>query len=114
MKQIKQFRYYGSNNEQNYPANAISYSILTTGNLFKSHGIITHLGIQGIPGTKFYLNDSVYAIEIGDTGIYELDLSGQGYIHTIRFDKTTLNVYDNNTDQDRLIIDIVYEGGSII
>ena len=112
MKQIKQFRYYSSTDKRNYPSNAISFSILTAGNLFNNHGIITHLGIQGIPGTKFYLNNSDYAIEIGYTGIYELDLTNQGYIHEIRFDKTSLSLYDLDENKERLIIDIVYEGGN--
>ena len=112
MKQIKQFRYYSSNDARNYPSDAISFSILVAGNLFNNHGIITHLGIQGMPGTKFYLNNSDYAIEIGATGIYELDLDNQGYIHEIRFDRASLNQYDDDDNTDRLIIDIVYEGGN--
>jgi hypothetical protein len=35
---------------------------------------IVQLGIQSVPGTKFYLNGSNNPIIIGNTGIYELDL----------------------------------------
>ena len=69
------------------------------------------MGIQGVPGTKFYLNGAPYPITIGFTGIYELDLNGQGYIHSIRFDKTTLEEYYTADINTRLLIDIVYEGG---
>lgn len=112
MKQIKQFRYYGQESKNNYPTLSNFYGTLTKGNLFASHGGITHLGIQGLPGTKFYLNNSTFPIEIGFTGIYELDLEGVGNIFAIKFDGTTLDKYDNPANSNaRLLIDIVFEGG---
>jgi hypothetical protein len=42
---------------KNYPEN-LSYGELRAGNIFKNLGIVTHLGIQAIPGTVFYLNNS--------------------------------------------------------
>jgi hypothetical protein len=48
MKQMKQFRYYGSTgaaSSQNYPSHSNYKGILTRGNLFASHGNISHLGI---------------------------------------------------------------------
>ena len=108
MKLIQQFRYYGKNDANNYPSKDLN-GILTAGTLFKNYSKISHLGIQGVPGTRFYLNYSIYPIEIGLTGIYELDLGESGLIHAIKFDSTTLNTYDDNNN--KLLIDIVYEGG---
>lgn len=114
MKQIKQFRYYGSKEaagQQNYPNISNYYGVLTKGNLFASHGGISHLGIQAIPGTKFYLNNSIFPIMIGSTGIYELETGGLGNIFAIRFDPTTLAWYDVDGTSNRILIDIVFEGG---
>lgn len=114
MKQIKQFRYYYSGSTKNYPANFQNYyNKLINGNIFEKTGIISHLGIQGVPGTKFYLNNSSFPIVIGSTGIYELDLGVVGQIHSIKFDANTLNAYYTSTSQTRLLIDIVYDGGQI-
>ena len=114
MKQIKQFRYYGSTGQalqQNYPVLANYYGTLTKGNLFASHGNISHLGIQATPGTKFYLNNSSFPIIIGSTGIYELETGGLGNIFAIKFDPSTLAWYDEEGSVERILIDIVFEGG---
>ena len=111
MKQIKQFRYYNSTSANNYPELQNYYGALVAGNIFAGHGDITHVGIQARPGTKFYLNNSSFPITIGATGIYELSLDGLGHIHAIKFDATILQSYDSPTNTDRILIDIVYEGG---
>ena len=97
---------------QNYPALSNYYGTLSSGNLFASHSGISHLGIQATPGTKFYLNNSAFPITIGFTGIYELELGGLGHIFSIRFDKTSLDEYDKADNEDRILIDIMYEGGA--
>lgn len=114
MKQIKQFRYYNAidKNNDNYPQYGNYYGKLVHGNIFEHLGPISHIGIQGVPGTKFYLNGASFPITIGFTGIYELDLDGQGYIYSIRFDKNTLETYYTEDSATRLLIDIVYEGGN--
>lgn len=106
MKQITQFRYYGENRVEN--TENTTKKLLTTGNIFNGYNI-SQLGIQARPGTKFWLNNSRYAIWVGDTGIYELDLQNSGYIYQIRFDSDSINVYDAVGNTDRLLIDIVYE-----
>ena len=111
MKHIKQFRYYGSKSSNNYPALSNYQGILSAGNLFASHGGISQLGIQALPGTKFYLNNSPHSITVGATGIYELDMHGLGHIYSIKFDPTTLASYDKENSTARILIDIVYEGG---
>lgn len=116
MKRIMQFRYYGKfQPKSNYPA--LSHQdytdLLVVGNIFKDYGPVSHLGIQGPSGLKFYLNNSYHPISIGETGIYELNLENIGRINSIRFDKDSLyGFYDSGNQVDRLIIDIVYEGGN--
>lgn len=110
MKQIKQFRYYGSMSNRNYPSD-MSYGDLRVGNIFKNLGVVTHLGIQAAPGTLFYLNNSQHPIRVGSTGIYELDLEGMGQISAIRFDQATLDLIEEGTNG--LLIDIVYEGAGV-
>ena len=112
MKQIKQFRYYGATSEHNYPTTFSNYyGTLIKGNIFEGHGTISHLGIQGVPGTKFYLNNSHFPITIGFTGIFELDLGGFDGIYAIRFDKNSIEEYGKDDNHCRLLIDIIYEGG---
>lgn len=114
MKQIKQFRYYHSSSGYNYPEMANYYGKLISGNIFAKLGAITHLGIQGAPGTKFYLNGASFPITIGFTGIYELEFNGGGKIHSIKFDKTSLDTLYTSATENRLLIDVIYEGGSEI
>lgn len=111
MKQIKQFRYYGSTSNSNYPTITNYKKTLIEGNIFASHGGITHLGIQALPGTKFTLNKSSLPIIIGFTGIYELEMNNCGHIFAINFDPTTLEWYEGADNSAHILIDIVYEGG---
>lgn len=107
MKHIKQFRYYSSTSSNNYPALSNYYGILSVGNLFASHGGISQLGIQALPGTKFYLNNSATPIIIGFTGIYELDLEGISEITSISFDRDSLSAI-SNINNAYLIVDAIY------
>ena len=105
-KQIMQFRYYTENGNKNYPK-AITKSRLVSGSIFQTYTPITQLGIQALPGTKFYLNDGTTPIIIGSTGIYELDLEGLSEITNLAFDGTSIeNINKNNNAY--LIVDIVY------
>jgi hypothetical protein len=47
---------------------------------------------------------------VGSTGIYELDLEGISYITSIKFDKASMNLINQNTNA-YLIVDILYEEG---
>ena len=121
-KQIMQFRYYGKDNSnKNYPENFYretenkSQKPLLNGKLFDNYKNISALGIQAKPGAKFYLNETGYPITIGDTGIFEIDLQDLGMITKIRFAESLIDYYDNqgqSEDADRLLIDIIYEGGN--
>lgn len=102
---IMQFRYYGEKVSNNQPSN-ISASNLASGHIFSGYLPITQLGIQTLPGTKFYLNNSIYPVVIGSTGIYELDLKGMTQITEIHFDKRSLNLINDNKNA-YLIVDII-------
>ena len=74
-------------------------------------GAITQLGIQTLPGTKFYLNNSNESIVVNNTGIFELDLEDQVQITALRFYYDSLRliseanlVKDNNT----ALLDIIH------
>lgn len=106
MKQVRQFRYYGENSTKNYPTN-LTYDELLMGNIFRTLGNVTHLGIQAIPGTIFYLNSGIHPITVGSTGIYELNLQGLTVLTSITFDPTSLTQYSDSTNG--LIIDVIYD-----
>lgn len=110
-KKVSQFRYYGPDNKDNQPSN-ISLSTLSNGQVFFKDGgesqSIVQLGIQTIPGVKFYLNEGIEPIFIGGTGIYELDLSGLTDITALSFDQDSINKI-LNTNGAYLIVDAIYE-----
>lgn len=111
MKQIYQYRYYGNDNDKNQPSD-IAESTLISGSIFTSKLPILQLGIQSLPGTKFYLNNSLEPIIIGSTGIYELDLQDEATISALRFDRDTVNKINTGKINDYcLLVDIVYEDG---
>ncbi len=112
MRKIMQFRFEGFNNDNNYPKFSDYNGMLTSDNIFNDYTLISQLGIQGPQGLKFYLNNSDYPITIGKTGIYELNLEGVGRINSIQFDANDIsNFFPNDNRVNRLLIDIVYEGG---
>lgn len=107
-KQVMQFRYYGTDNDKaskNYPS-SVTLDGLKNGTTFEGYFPIIQLGIQSLPGTHFYLNNSNTSVIIGSTGIYELDLEGYTEINDLRFDLQSLtNISDNPNAY--LIIDII-------
>lgn len=135
MKRIAQFRFQGGTlgpdgiwyyHESNYPAD-LDRDTLVFGNIFQKLGPVSHLGIQAPPGTRFFLNHSVFPIMVGDTGIYELNLEGIGRITSIQFQKDDLDdmynlrvdgdevIKDDNGNAlwdvaDKILVDVVYEG----
>ena len=106
-KKIKQFRYYNDNATNNYPS-GLSWIQLVSGSAFGTSMPIVQLGIQSMPGTKFYLNGAVNPIILGSTGIYELDLQGMTQINALSFDANSINFIKSNNNA-YLIVDIVYE-----
>lgn len=108
-KQIKQFRYYEQGSAKNYPSN-ISAANLASGSIFSKFMPVIQLGIQSLPGTKFYLNNSNDPVIIGNTGIYELNLNGLSEITAIEFERQSINAITANQNA-YLIVDILYEDG---
>ena len=107
MKKIRQFRYYNDSSEKNNPSGLVMKD-LVTGRAFDPYLPIVQLGIQALPGTKFYVNDTSGSIIVGYTGIYELDSSLVYSIRRLSFDAKSLNLIANS-DNGYLLVDIVYE-----
>ena len=108
-KTIKQYRYYNDGSTLNSPSGA-STSDFSTGKIFDSDLIfpVSQLGIQGLPGTKFYLNNnSAHPMILGVTGIYDLEISNGAEVTSILFDKESLEIIDN-TATAYLIVDVLY------
>ena len=109
-KHVMQFRYYADGDvSNNQPSTGISKASLQDGTIFSKYLPFTQLGIQTLPGTRFYLNDNVEGpIIIGSTGIYELELEGISKISNLKFDAKSLDLIDKNNGA-YLIIDVIYE-----
>lgn len=109
-KRIKQFRYYNqTQTEENSPPD-LKYQQLQSGSAFAGCLPILQLGIQALPGTKFYINNSVDPIIIGSTGIYELSLTGNTQISALSFSPTSIAEINDN-DNAYLLVDIIYDDG---
>ena len=116
MATAKQFRFYNQNSNKNYSPNGhpkVSYKTLVNGTLFdlRQDNPAFQIGIQALPGTKFYLNNgrsSNSKIIIGSTGIYELNTENINInIINLQFDGQSINDIDQN-DNACLIVDIIY------
>ena len=109
-RMVKQFRYYGPGHPDNSTDPVMpDHKNLLSGSLFASYMPIIQLGVQGLPGTELYLNNSRDSVVIGSTGIYELDLQGLAEITSLSFDNDTLNLIDEEQGQNFLLVDIIYE-----
>ena len=114
-KKFKQFRYYGDENLNNEPANFCTTTIALENfinpDTESSYFPIYKLGIQGLPGTKFYINDknrNDTGVLINNTGIFELDLKDNIVIDSLLIDPQSLENINNNKNSC-LLIDIIYE-----
>ena len=123
-KRIKQYRYYNEANDgvtKNQPSKVqdesgemqdTSYKHYVSGLVFGSYFPVLQLGIQALPGTKFYLNNAVDPIVIGLTGIWEVDLDGQTEITAIQIDNQSIQNIANNPNAYQ-IIDVIYDDGEV-
>ena len=115
-KAVKQFRYYNENHANNNPQSVSGFKDMTLKSFYVNGLVFTNpscypilqLGIQTLPGTKFYLNDNVEPIIVGFTGIYELDLDNQTEIVKLTFNEESMTTIENNSN-GYLIVDILYE-----
>lgn len=107
MRKAYQYRYTINDT---YPED-LSPAKLVTGGIFAEKTPIYQLGIQALPGTKFYLNESQDPIIIGATGIYELDLHEKSTISALHFDPDSIRTINEamSIGTGYLIVDIVYE-----
>jgi hypothetical protein len=107
-KKIMQFRYYAKGDEKNSP-HYITIAGLTTGQILRDFLPMSHLGIQTLPGTKFYLNGNTYPVIVGHSGLYELELNDKMRITSLSFDGQSIKAIEENPN-GYLIIDCIYEG----
>lgn len=108
-KHIMQFRYYSDEQSDNNQPKDLKAEDLEKGTVFSKYTPITQLGIQALPGTRFYLNGNIEGpVIIGSTGIYELELEGISKINSLKFDFKSLDLIAKNPNAF-LIIDVIYE-----
>lgn len=114
-RKVYQFRYYGDGDNKNQPIagrtgkETITGAKLRSGSIFKDCLPIKQLGIQTMPGVKFYLNNSIDPIIVGSTGIYELNVDNLTEITALNFDLTAINMINNNPSLSYIIVDILYD-----
>ena len=107
-KHVMQFRYYEDSHTNNQPVE-LNAGQLVNGTVFAKYLPFTQLGIQALPGTRFYLNDNIEGpVIVGSTGIYELELEGISKINSLKFDSKSLKLIADNPNAF-LIIDVIYE-----
>lgn len=126
-KKIKQFRFYRNNDPRNWPqkindedeTRLVEYNDYVDGNIFKDRKAIfdervdedktypiAQLGIQGLPGTKFFINGSIDPITIGVSGIYDLDIKNGIRITELQFWQRSMENINKSTT-GYLIVDIL-------
>lgn len=110
-RKVQQIRYYGdhkSDSDKNQPAN-LTGNRLRSGSIFNQYTPMKQIGIQTMPGVKFYLNNSIEPIIIGSTGIYELNVENLTEITALSFDTTSINMINETPSTSYIIVDILYE-----
>ena len=78
MKKVYQYRYYGENENKN--TEGMSLDSLASGAAFSSKMPILQLGVQSLPGTKFYINNGINPVIVGSIGSISIDFSNGGEI----------------------------------
>ena len=79
--------------------------------IFADYAPIQQIGIQTLPGTRFYINNNTEPVIIGASGIYEIDLRGTtAIISSIHFASESMKMIDE-AENGYLIIDLVHQGG---
>lgn len=135
---VHQFRCWPSKQES---VSSTSWSNISVDKMFSGINIlsnnddngiytnISQIGIQGAPGTRFWLNNAQQSsnsqvsqgIILNWTGIFEIDLSDiGGEINSIVFDPSSENLYKGPETAEgiqpnnyKLIVDILYDNGGV-
>lgn len=108
-RKVYQVRYYGDNETQKNQPKGLAGNRLRSGSVFSQYTPMKQIGIQSMPGVKFYLNNSVEPVEIGATGIYELNVENMTEITALSFDTTSINMINQIPSTGYIIVDILYE-----
>jgi hypothetical protein len=110
---VKQYRFYNEGDRTRNQPSTINIENLVNGKVFESPSCypILQLGIQALPGTKFYLNSSIEPVVVGFTGIYELDLENQAEIVKLNFNDKSIQTINDNAN-GYLIVDVLYDDGT--
>lgn len=104
---LTQFRYYAEDNQNNQPAD-LQWAAYCTQETFKKYSPILQLGIQTLPGTRFYLNSGTTPIIIGSSGVFELDVTNTSATITgLRIDQASMELI-RDLMNGYIIIDLVY------
>jgi hypothetical protein len=106
-KRIKQFRFFSIADTTHNTPNT-NYQTLVSGNVFSSVLPILQIGIQALPGTKFYVNSSTSPVIVGVTGVFEMDLQDNTQITSLSFDGNSLQAISDSSTGG-LIIDVTYD-----
>lgn len=106
-KRIKQFRFFNDKDSQHNSKNT-TYQRLVSGTVFSEVLPILQLGIQALPGTKFYINNSPDPIMVGVNGVFELEMDGNTQITSLTFAPASLAMISKSATGG-LIIDVTYE-----
>ena len=106
-KKLRQFRWYSNSEDETRNVPSASLENYHDGTVFDKVYPISQLGIQALPGTKFYLNGDVKPLIIGVSGIYDLDIKNGFRVTDLRFSEESLNLISNNPTSF-LIVDILY------
>lgn len=105
-KSYKQFIYCNETSYYNHPAD-LTETELIEGTAFSIYYPIVQLGVQAPPGTQFYINGNNNPVIIGQTGLFDLDLIGNGSLSSLKFNRESIKRIKEN-DSNILIIDILY------
>ena len=89
---VKQYRFYGTNNANNFPQ-TISEDNLKNGAIFNAaNGSIRSLRIQAMPGTSFFINGGLFPVIIGLSGSFFISESMGVIIESLKFENLMLDV----------------------
>ncbi len=109
-RNIKQIRFYQDGSSKNSPNDANLKNKIITGTVFDNYNPIKQLGIQTLPGTKFYVNNAPDPVIVGKTGIFELDIDEETSITKLTFNQSSIQTINDNPSA-YLIVDLIWGVG---